>query len=101
MEVVPQLKYLGMDIICDRPKLIKAVKNRCKKLLGYVKGKIHVKCPDLKQIVLASFYRSALVYFLTPLMAAGAITKQEISDFEAHLTRKQLLIPSNVSNTVL
>lgn len=40
MDVVTQVKYLGLDLVCNRQQMLKLAKNRCKKYLAYVKRKI-------------------------------------------------------------
>ena len=66
-----------------------------------VKGKIQSRNQELNNKIHSAFYRYLLVYYLTPLLAAGAITKVEIMDFEAQLMKKQLLLPNNVRNKVV
>ena len=42
-----------------------------------------------------------LIYYFTPLMAAGAISKKKVNDLETKLFRQQLLVPNNVKSSLL
>lgn len=88
VDVVDKLRYLGLDLTCDRQKLAKLAKARCKKFLAFVKGKIQTDDQDLTKLIIGAYCRSMLMYYLTPILAAGAISKKEIQDFEALLIRK-------------
>ena len=35
----------------------------------------------------SAFYRSMMIYFLTPLYAAGAMTEKEVEDIETQFIR--------------
>ena len=43
---------------------------------------------ELRLIIHGNFYRSVLIYFLTPLYASGAIKKQTICNLETKLKIK-------------
>ena len=57
--------------------------------MGYIKGRLQTKNTALMHILFSAFYRSLMIYFFTPIFAAGAITEEEISKFEALLIREQ------------
>ena len=69
------MKYLGLSISCDRGKLLKDAKASIKRFVGYIKGKIQTKDKELQQLIHGAFYRSVLIYYFTPLLGAGIVSK--------------------------
>ena len=98
IDLSTQMRYLGMDLVCERPKLISLAKKRYQKFMGLVRGKIQARSSQLSQFVLSAYYRSLMVYYLTPIYAAGAMDRSEINNFEAGITRQQYLIPNDITN---
>ena len=92
------MKYLGLTLVCDRLQLIKSAKNKCKKFVHFVKGRIRTNSQELTQLIIAAYFRSLLVYYITPLYAAGAIGRDALLNMEANFVRKQLLIPPDIKN---
>lgn len=58
--------------------------------MTYLKGRIQTNNLQLTQIIFSAFYRSLLIFFMTPLYAAGAVTEAEINTLEEQIIRKQL-----------
>ena len=87
IKIVPKIKYLGLLISCDRAQIKRDAKAKCKKFIDFVKGKIQTRDPSLMKVIQAAYYRSLLVYFMTPLLGAGIMKKQEINGFEDSLRR--------------
>ena len=54
----------------------------------FIKGKIRVEDLTATALIFSAYHRSLMIYFLTPLSAAGAITKKEINSIEAHLKKQ-------------
>jgi len=86
VEVVKALKYL--EICSDRKQLIAHAKEKCRKQMAIIRGKVQSTTPEVAKLLQAWYYRSLLLYYLTPLLAAGVINKKEINMFEAELIRK-------------
>ena len=42
-----------------------------------------------------------MIYYLTPIYAAGAISKKEIENIEANFKRKLNLLPKDLKNVVI
>jgi hypothetical protein len=101
VKVVKSFKYLGFKVTCDRKALIKDARQSCKKYLQSIKGRIRSSDEQLNKLIYAAFYRSLLVYYMTPIYAAGLIKKHEIDNLEAELLRKQNLMPNDVRSTVI
>lgn len=40
LEVVPKIKYLGLDISCNRKYIVKSAKRKIEKFTNYVKGRL-------------------------------------------------------------
>ena len=49
-------------------------------------------------LIFSAFYRSLLVYFMTPLYAARAITESEIASLETQLIRDKFGLKGDVKN---
>ena len=47
------------------------------------------------------YYRSLLIYYFTPLVAAGVMSKAECDRHEALILRKQNLLPNDIKSTVI
>lgn len=99
IKITKKIKYLGMQISCDRQQILKDVKKCCKKYLMSIKGKIQTEDESTRAMIFSAFYRSLLIYYFTPIFAAGAITKIEIDNMEAHL--KQNLLPNDIKSEIL
>lgn len=81
------MKYLGFELVHDRKKIIGQAKKKAKKYIGYIRGKIQTEDKELLKLIVGAYYRSILIYQMTPLYSAGAITRQEIDKLEAALIR--------------
>lgn len=66
-----------------------------------IKSKIQTQHESLKNLIFGSFFKSLIIYFMTPLYAAGAINRQEIVMYEASLKRKNLLLPNDITSTAV
>jgi hypothetical protein len=66
--------------------------------MGYLRGKIRTDQLTTTAIVFGAYYRSFMIYFLTPLFAAGAITSKEIDDIEAHTKRSQYGLKGDIKS---
>lgn len=56
--------------------------------MGYLKNKFSQANTEVIYLILSSYFKSLLVFYITPLYAAGAITEKEISNLEADMKRK-------------
>lgn len=52
-------------------------------------------------MIFGAYYRSLLIYYLTPIKAAGTIAKLEIDNLEAKLKRKLNLLPGGIKSAVI
>ena len=75
VKITKPIKYLGVTIYCDRQKTVDLIKKQAKKYVDCLKGIIQTKNLTLMHILFSAFYRSMIIYFMTPLHAAGAITE--------------------------
>jgi hypothetical protein len=68
------------------------------KFMNCLRERIRTDSLNTSAIILSSFYRSLMVYFLTPLAAAGGITEKEIENIEAHMKKCQYGLKGDISN---
>jgi len=101
IEVRPQIKYLGLNVMCDRGALIKETKKNCRKFLGFVRGRIQTKDKELFALIMGAFYRSLICYYFTPLLGAGVVSKAQIHSFELQQIRKQHLMPNDIKSQAI
>ena len=99
--VKKKVKYLGLNVVCDRTELVKNAKDTCRKYLFHIKGKIKANCPELTRLIHSAFYRSLIIYHFAPLLGAGVVSKQDILKYETNLMRKQLLLPNDIKSEVI
>lgn len=66
--------------------------------MGYLRGKIRTENITTAAIIFSAYYRSLMIYFLTPLFAAGAITGKEIEKIEAHTKRSQYGLKGDIKS---
>jgi hypothetical protein len=66
--------------------------------MGYLQGRIQTKNLELMHLLFSAFYRSMLIFFMTPLYAAGAITEKEIDALEVLFLRSQFGLKGDVKN---
>lgn len=85
INVSQKMKYLGIDLNCDRLKTIKSVKAKLQNFLIYLRSKIRSEHLDIQALIFSAYYRSLLTYFMVPLFAAGEVTEQEVNDFETNI----------------
>ena len=76
------MNYFGMELSYDRKSLAKDAKTKCQKFMNFIKVKIQTNDEGLRKTMHEAFHRSLLIYFLTPLYAAGAINKEKISSWK-------------------
>ncbi len=69
--------------------------------MNYLKGRIKNKYTTLMHILFSAFYRSMIIYFMTPLHAAGALTEEEITKFETLLIREQFGLLGDIKSDVI
>lgn len=101
IKVCKEIKYLGHKISLSRKQLIHDAKEEATKYLLLIKGKIQTQHESLKRIIFGAFFKSIIIYFLTPLYAAGAIDRNDILMHEAGLKRRNLLLPNDISSKVI
>ena len=82
IDIQDSITYLGVKIFCDRQRTCQSIKDQTKKYMAYNKGRIQTKNVDLMSCLFAAFYRSMMIYFLTPLYTAVAITEKEVESME-------------------
>ena len=75
IQTANQIRYLGYNICLSRKQLIHNAKAQAKQYLSSIKGKIQTNKQHLQKIIFSSFFKSLIIYFFTPLYAAGIITK--------------------------
>ena len=92
------INYLGIKLFCDRQKTLNAAKDNVKRYMQYLKGRIQTQNFTLAHILFSAFYRSLLIYFMTPMFAAGTITKVELNSLRAQLIRNQFGIKCEVAD---
>ena len=101
VKVVDSFKFLGFTITCDRKMIVRDAKKSCNKFVAAIRGKIRCKNDAVDQLLFGAFYRSCLIFYLTPLRASGIVTPAEVSSIEAGLLKKHFLIPNDVKNKVV
>jgi hypothetical protein len=69
--------------------------------MNYLKGRIQTKNTTLMHILFSAFYRSMIIYFMTRLHGAGAITEEENTKFETLLIREQLGLVGDIKSDVI
>jgi hypothetical protein len=69
--------------------------------MGYLKLRIRSDNMDLARIIFSAFYRSLLIYYLTPLYASGAMTEEDIQKLETQILREQHGLKSDVTNATI
>ena len=73
----------GVEEICS-VKIVEKIR-----YLGiYVKLKIRSNNLDLVRLIFSAFYRSMLIYYLTPVYAAAAINEEDINKLETQIIRE-------------
>ena len=70
IKVTESIKNIGIHLYCDRPKLLTSVKAQVKKYMNYLKLRIRSDNLDQVRLIFSAFYRSLLIYYLTPIFAA-------------------------------
>jgi hypothetical protein len=98
IEVTESIKYLGTYLFCDRKKTIASIKTQMQKFMSYLRGKIRTEQLTTAAIIFGAYYRSLMIYFLTPLFAAGAITGKEIDNIEANFKRSQYGLKGDIKS---
>lgn len=88
IELKDKIKYLCVNLFCDRQKTVQSMKDQTKKYMSYLKGRVRTQNTSLMHVIFQAFYRLLLIYFMVPLFAAGAITEKEIQMYEAQLIRE-------------
>ena len=53
--------------------------------MSYLKNRIKTNSTELAIIIFSEFYRSLLIYYITPLYEAGAINQYDIDTLETQL----------------
>ena len=81
--------------------ITKDAKAAVRKFAGYIKGTIQSNNKELQQLIHGAFYRSLLIYYFTPLLGAGVVSKVQINNIESALIRKQMLLPLDISSGLL
>ena len=71
VKIVNKVKYLGMVISTDTKEIIKDAKNSIRRNVACFKGRLRYTSLEVKEQLILSYSRSLLIYFGTPLMAAG------------------------------
>jgi hypothetical protein len=66
--------------------------------MGYLKGRILTKNLELMYLLFSAFYRSLIIFFLTPLYSVGAITEKESDSIEVDFLRHQFGLRGDVKN---
>lgn len=56
----------------------------------FSQGRIQCQLKDTMAVILKLYYRSLMIFFLIPLVAAGAVTEKEIDRLEADTKRHHL-----------
>lgn len=72
-----------------------------KKYMSYLKLRIRSNNQDLARVIFSSFYRSLLIYYLTPIYAAGAMNKDHILKLEKSILREHFGLQGITNASVL
>jgi hypothetical protein len=67
----------------------------------FMRNKIRTQDFNTTALIFSAFHRSLMIYFLTPLVAAGAITKLEINNIEASLKKNMYGLRGDLSNDLI
>ena len=98
IQIKENLNYLGIEIFCNRKKTLDAAKNKVKKYVNYLKGRLTSNLQEVSQLLFAFFYRSLLIYYLMPLFAAGAITEPEVEKMEIQMMRDHFYLKGDIKS---
>ena len=101
IEINSKIEYLGFKVVLNKGALIKNAKNDAAKYLSVIKGKIQTQHEPLIKLIFGAFFKSPLIYFFTPLYAAGIINRNDVFQYEAQLKRKNLLLPNEITSAVI
>jgi hypothetical protein len=99
--VTDSIKYLGIELYCDRDKTIKSIKSQIQKFICFIRGKIRSESISTLTVIFSAYHRSLMLYFLTPLYAAGAITQKEICNIEANLKKSIYGLKGDLSHELV
>lgn len=98
---VESTKYLGMTIFKNTKDTIRTAWACTKRYLGFVKGKLRQVNPEVKEAILSTYARSLLIYYGTPLAAAGYITDIQVEAQERELFRVIHLLPKDINRNAI
>ena len=56
--------------------------------MAHIRTEIQCKNKETEQLILSAYYRSCIIFYLTPLRAAGLMTPEEVSQVEVNMLRK-------------
>lgn len=70
---VQEVKYLGVVIARDDKEMVNKNRAAVGKYLSFIKGKMRSASLDVKAALMQAYVKSLIVYFGTPLLAAGKV----------------------------
>lgn len=76
--------------------MISNAKRDAQKYLGLLRGKIQKQHEPLRKIIFSFYFKSLIIYFFTPVCAAGIVNRNDIKMYEASLKEKNLLLPIDI-----
>lgn len=68
-----------------------------KKFMVYLKGKFHGTRSEAMALIFCCYFRSLMIYHMTPLYAAGAVTEKELFMMETDMKKKGFGLPGDVT----
>jgi hypothetical protein len=101
IEIKSEIKYLGFKFALRKDAFIQNAKNDATKCLSVIKGKIQTQHEPLKKLILGAFFKILLIYFFSPLYAAGIINRNDVFQYEAQLKRKNILFQNDNASAII
>jgi hypothetical protein len=81
--------------------MVQQVKNKVRVIVSNFAPRLRNLSPQVSELVITSYIRSLILYYLTPLMAAGYIDSQQINMLDASIRRKLYSVPKDIHHTTV
>lgn len=100
INIVPTVKYLGLMIEPQLKDTVTAVRQQVRKYVDVFKAKTKTGIDGLDKSIVSAYIKSLCCCFLPPLVAIGALTKDDISQMVASMGKQAAGIQRSVPNRV-
>jgi len=82
IKIVSKVKYLGLTITNDNAQTTEKNKASIFRYLAMIKGRLRSASLEVKNVLTEAYLKSLLIYFATPLVAAGLITLDQVEAWQ-------------------